>query len=318
MVVGSTGPDVVDLQRRLGAIGFTSEDPPGHFGDSTRAAVVLFQNSRGLRVDGECGPSTWSALIESDFVLGDRLLCLRSPMLRGDDVGELQFRLGVMGFDPGRVDGIFGQMTQHAVGQFQRNAGLVSDSVCGPDTIAALLRLEGRGGRSSVTGLREREALRRRSSTINTLRVAVGATGDTSGLTLQITRQLQNAGSTVLHLANPEWSDQARSTNEFAADVFIGVVITDEQAVEAYFYASTGYVSVGGQLLAELIIEELPATPGWSIGSVSGMRVPILRETRPPAVLLRLGDPRSVQAGSDLIIAAIHNALMKWVEHPYS
>lgn len=318
MVVGSNGPDVVDLQRRLGAIGFTSDDQPGDFGESTRAAVVLFQNSRGLRVDGECGPSTWSSLIESDFVLGDRLLCLRSPMLRGDDVGELQFRLGVMGFDPGRVDGIFGQMTQHAVGEFQRNAGLVSDSVCGPDTIAALLRLEGRGGRSSVTGLRERELLRRRTSTINTLRVAIGAIEDDPGLTLQITRQLQNAGSTVLHLSHPEWSEQARSTNEFAADVFIGLMITDEQSAEAYYFASTGYESAGGQSLAELIIEELPATPGWGIGSVSGMRIPILRETRPPAVLLRLGDLESVVASSDLIIAAVHNALMKWVEHPYS
>lgn len=318
MVVGSSGPDVVDLQRRLGAIGFVSEDLPGEFGESTRAAVVLFQNSRGLRVDGDCGPSTWSALIESAFVLGDRLLCLRSPMLRGDDVGELQFRLGVMGFDPGRVDGIFGHMTQHAVGQFQRNAGLVSDWVCGPDTIAALLRLEGRGGRSSVTGLRERVNLRRRTSTINTLRVAIGSTVDTMGVIDQIVEQLDNAGSTVLRLDDPEWSDQARTANEFQADVFIGLVIADEQAAEAYFYASTGYESVGGRMLAELVMEELPATPGWSIGNIAGMRLPILRETRPPAIILRLGDPDSVEAGSDLVVAAVHNALMKWVEHPYS
>lgn len=317
-MVGSTGQDVADLQRRLGAIGFTTEDPPGEFGDSTRAAVVLFQNSRGLRVDGECGPSTWSALIESDFVLGDRLLCLRSPMLRGDDVGELQFRLGVMGFDPGRVDGIFGQMTQHAVGEFQRNAGLISDSVCGPDTIAALLRLEGRGGRSSVTGIRERENLRRRSATMGALRVAIGTNHPTTDITRQIRRQLEEAGATVLHLDHPEWSDQAKETNDFDADVFIGLQITTDQSAEAYFYASTGYESVGGRLLAELLIEELPATPGWGIGTVSGMRVPVLRETRPPAVLIRLGDEESVRSGADLVVVAVHNALMKWLEHPYS
>ncbi len=37
-------------------------------------------------------------------------------------------------------------MTQSAVGDFQRNAGLVSDEVCGPETVACLRRLEGRGG----------------------------------------------------------------------------------------------------------------------------------------------------------------------------
>lgn len=319
MLVGSTGPDVADLQRRLDAIGFTSDDDVGVFGDSTRAAVVLFQNSRGLAVDGVCGVSTWSALIESDFTLGDRLLCLRSPMLRGDDVGELQLRLGVLGFDPGRVDGIFGHMTQHAVGQFQRNAGLVSDSVCGPDTVAALLRLEGRGGRSSVTGLRERENLKRRSSTINSLRVAVGTTDTESTVGRQIAHQLENAGSTVIYLDHPEWSDQATAANEFGADVFIGVtLVEDEQVAEAYFYTSTGYESVGGRALAEMLIEELPATPGWSVGAISGMRLPVLRETRPPAVLLRLGDRESVGTSADLIVAAVHNALMTWVEHPFS
>lgn len=303
----------------MGAIGFTSDDEPGEFGESTHAAVVLFQNSRGLRVDGICGVSTWSALIESDFLLGDRLLCLRSPMLRGDDVGELQLRLGVMGFDPGRVDGIFGYMTQHAVGQFQRNAGLVSDSVCGPETVAALLRLEGRGGRSSVTGLRERENLRRRTSTISSLRVAIGTTDDSTTVAHQIALQLENAGSTVLYLDHPEWSDQAIATNEFAADVFIGLtMVSDEQVAETYFYTSTGYESVGGRTLAEMVMDELPATPGWGIGTVSGMRLPVLRETRPPAILVRLGDHQSVVASSDLIVAAVHNALMTWVEHPYS
>ncbi len=314
---GSTGPDVTDLQRRLCAVGFqTSMD--GVFGEATARAVQDFQQSRGLRVSGNCGPTTWSALIESDFHLGDRLLCLRSPMLRGDDVGELQLRLGVMGFDPGRVDGILGPMTQHAVAEFQRNAGLVSDAVCGPDTVAALVRLEGRGGRSSVTSLRERENLRRRSSTLSNLRLAVGSADAGNPLVPRVVSELQRAGSKTLLLEGIDWSMQAVQANTFSADAFLGLtILPDDQVAEAYFFAAKGYESVGGRSLAELIMAELPASPGWGIGTVSGMREPILRETKPPAVLVRLGDREGVESSMDLVVAAIHTALARWVEHRY-
>lgn len=309
---------MLDLQRRLKAVGLSIDDPPGEFRDSTLEAVRKFQQSRNLRIDGSCGSSTWSALIESKFRLGDRLLCLRSPMLRGDDVRDLQLRLGVMGFDPGRVDGIFGPMTQNAVGEFQRNAGVVSDSVCGPDTVAALLRLEGRGGRSSVTGLREREQLRRQSSTIPNLRIAIGSIDTGSEIVTGIASELQRAGSTVLLIEGLDWSAQAAQVNSFDADVYVGfTLVPDEQIAEACFFAVPGYESVGGKPLAELIIEELPASPGWGIGRVAGMRHPILRETRPPAVLIRLGDRTSITSSTDLVIASVCSALTAWLNHPY-
>ena len=46
-----------------------------------------FQEQRGLRVDGICGPETWGALIESGFQLGDRLL-----YLSGDDAARRRRR----------------------------------------------------------------------------------------------------------------------------------------------------------------------------------------------------------------------------------
>ena len=52
-------------------------------------------------------------------------------MLRGDDVAELQQRLCTLGFDTGRVDGIFGDATVRALGEFQRNAGLPVDGIVG-------------------------------------------------------------------------------------------------------------------------------------------------------------------------------------------
>ena len=66
-----------------------------------------------------------------------------------------------MGFDAGRADGIFGQRTEIAVREFQRNVGLAADGTCGPATLRALARLRRTvvGGRAQW--IRESEQLHR-------------------------------------------------------------------------------------------------------------------------------------------------------------
>mgnify|MGYP000449767565 CR=1 FL=1 len=51
-----------------------------------------------------CDETTWTALVEANWKLGDRLLFLTSPNLRGDDIAELQHGLSRLGFDCGRVE----------------------------------------------------------------------------------------------------------------------------------------------------------------------------------------------------------------------
>ena len=161
---GSGGEAVRDLQQRLGALGYpVPPDELGRFGTLTGDAVSAFQAARGLRSDGICGRETWAALVESGFRFGDRMLYRRRPMLRGDDVAELQRRLNALGFDAGREDGILGDDTTSALTEFQRNAGITADGICGPETIAALDRLnrpplEGLA-EGEVASVREREAL---------------------------------------------------------------------------------------------------------------------------------------------------------------
>lgn len=61
--VGSTGPDVTYLQQRLIALGYLTGTADGVFGTGTQAAVIKFQQAKGINpADGEVGPATWAAL----------------------------------------------------------------------------------------------------------------------------------------------------------------------------------------------------------------------------------------------------------------
>lgn len=62
-----------------------------------------------------------------------------------NDVRFIQTRLKALGYtDVGRVDGSFGDATERAVKDFQRDNGLVSDGIVGPSTLARLNTATGR------------------------------------------------------------------------------------------------------------------------------------------------------------------------------
>ncbi len=313
---GSVGTEVLDLQRRLDAVGcLTAPDRPGRFGTATDRALRQFQRSRGLEATGSCDMHTWTMLLESEFNLGDRLLCLRSPMMRGEDVSEVQLRLGTLGFDSGRVDGIFGPTTRQAVGGFQRNAGLIFDEVCGPDTFEALIRLQGRAGTASVTTVRERVELERVQADLKSLRVALGSEAPAETLIVSLAARLSPQVS-ALTLTDGDWSDQAKAANDFDASLYLGILRGSDDLMESFYFSTTGFESVGGHVLADLILKEMPATPGLKMGKARGMRLPILRETRPPAVLLKLGKGHEAGRSDDVVVNSLHRALERWASEP--
>jgi N-acetylmuramoyl-L-alanine amidase len=282
----SAGEAVRDLQQRLAAAGYTSaDDETGTYGPSTEAAVRAFQDARGIRVDGICGPETWAAVVESGFALGDRLLYQRSPNLRGDDVSELQHRLNALGFDAGREDGILGHQTAAALREFQRNTGFSVDGILGPETLRALARVGSRTP-GSVAAVREREELRRpRRLADHRVYVAVAPEFQTLGDV--VGRALSGVGAqTITDLSGEDDSTIAQRANQYEADLFIGLRAGDRPGCRCLYFASGEFRSEAGYRVAEAIQSELEAVlPTAEADGAGGRTFAILRETRMAAVV---------------------------------
>lgn len=308
---GTRGGSVRDVQARLGALGYRI-DPTEHgtFGPGTETAVREFQQRRRLLVDGAVGPETWEELVEAGYALGDRVLYLRYPYDRGDDVRGLQASLNLLGFDAGREDGIFGERTDRAVKEFQRNVGLPADGIVGSTTVDAIGRLRPVAGRPGRAAVREAEALSRLSATLQGARIAVdpghgagepGVTGPTGLSEAEVSYRTAEALADELAVrgaspfllrswnTNPTPSERARAANAGGAEVLVAVhmnshVDPSAEGASTYFYGREDWASQAGQRLAELVQAELTSRLGLKDGRTHPQALTLLRETQMPAV----------------------------------
>ncbi|MFM8563104.1 MAG: peptidoglycan-binding protein [Acidimicrobiia bacterium] len=305
-----TGEAVRQLQRRLGAAGFLPESGvvPDVYCSATRHAVAEFQRDRGLTVTGVCDEGTWTALVEAWWNLGDRPLMLRSPNLRGDDVEELQRLLSRLGFDVGRIDGIFGALAARAVRHFQENAGLDIDGVCTAETVAVLRRLSKMTGDGpGIAAVRDAEHART-GHPLAGRRVAVGRFGGHTDVADALTEALRDHGAMLLDAGDGDPAQQGATSNLFGADVYVGIEVNDSDPARVAYYSVPAFESAGGRALAHLVERHLrDVVPRLT---VQGMRLPILRETKMPAVLLSFGP--SAAGSSRRIADAIFLALLAW------
>ena len=290
-------------------------DPEGSFGPSTRAAVEAFQRQRGLRIDGIVGAHTWATLIEAGVSLGDRPLYRTHPMLRGDDVADLQSRLCSLGFDTGRVDGIFGDNTAEAVAVFQRNVQLPVDGIAGRLTVNEINRVTANHQTLSlVTPLREAERRRHEPPTLRGRHIGIGESGGLGTIAGALTRRLTAAGARVTLLGHPDESAQAQEANIAQIDAFIGLRLTVATlSCNVSYWSGYAAESLRGRELAMAVVAEVPLVIGGS-GSVEGMSLAILRETRMPAVVVEIGPLEAVIERSGPLADALARAISTWAE----
>ena len=302
-----------DLQRRLSYVGFgASPAEIGAYCEATEESVARFQEARGLRPTGVCDEETWNALVEAGWGLGDRLLKLTSPNMRGDDVTALQGELCRLGFDAGRVDGIFGPRTANALLEFQRSCGMPGDGVCGPETIRSLDRLGRQSGQGpGVSALREAERIRSLPHFVD-CRIVVGQFGGLSSLARAIARTARAKGADVILVDEPDADAQAEAANRFRAHVYLGLEASIEPVSEFFYYQVPAFESTAGRALAEQLSQTLQPLLA-STPRVEGIRLPVLRETRMPAVLCRLGPVRSVADNASALAQGCAQAVEIWI-----
>jgi N-acetylmuramoyl-L-alanine amidase len=313
---GDRGDAVRDVQRRLLALGhrIAADELAGRFGPSTDEAVRAFQRRRGLPADGMVGPDTWGRIVEAGYRLGDRTLYMRAPPFRGDDVLDLQRRLNQLGFDVGREDGIFGAASGRALLDFQRNVGMKSDGIVGPETVEALERIHPVQPGPGRAFVREAEHVRAMRGSIAGSRIAidpghgpddpgnVGPSGATEAdLALLLASDLadalvaMDASPTLLRTAHdtPSPSERARAANDLDAAICVSLHLNgggpSEQGCTCAYFGTDETYSPAGHRLAERIQDALTSNFALVDGRTHRLTISLLRETRMPAVQVQPG-----------------------------
>jgi N-acetylmuramoyl-L-alanine amidase len=279
--------------------------------------VRAFQRQRGLHDHGDCDEATWLALVEASWRLGDRPLKLVAPNLRGDDVGTLQTLLGKLGFDCGRVDGIFGPLTAKALREFQRHSGVDDDGVCGQSTAKALLTISSRTGSGpGMATIRELERLGAVGASLQDQRIVVGQYGGLSTLMRSVAQELRANGARVIAVDELNPSRQAAAANRYGASVYVGFEASATPMATISYYSTEGFTSAGGQSLASWLATTLAETAALSYLKTAGMRLPVLRETRMTAVVCSLGPVKRVTDAAAAVAGAVVEAVAAWSVAP--
>lgn len=235
--------------------------------------------------------------------------------MRGEDVAELQNRLGSLGFDAGRVDGIFGPDTLHALKDFQRNVGLPVDGICGPTTVEELLRVFGRSS-TNVHSLKELEQIRSQTRSLSDLTVTITHQGFMDAPSELLRSILAIRGAHAHVIMHPDPSKLASLSNAQHADLCIHV---EEQPSkqEIHYYQGFSYTSASGKVLAHLIARYMSSPECGLNISVLGLNVPVLRETRMTAVTISVEDASFWVLQSPKTARAIAQAITEWTSSDF-
>ena len=299
---GGVVTTITTTLHRLGLIGEIKD----LFDDEVVQSIRAFQQARGLSVSGVIDSPTEKALEEARWKLGDRSLRIQQPNMRGDDVAVLQSRLVEMGFNPGRVDGIYGPNTELAVKEFQKSVGATVDGVCGPGTVISLMRLMRTVTGGAPTELRAQADRAKRGPALSDKVIVLDPSprNEISAITFDLAQKVEGRlialGVSVFLTRSatsaPTESERINFANSVNADLVISIGIDNYQnekahGVSTYFYGSDqhGIHSLVGERFATLAQREICARTDLANNRTHAKTWDLLRLTKAPTIRLELG-----------------------------
>jgi N-acetylmuramoyl-L-alanine amidase len=301
LTIGGSGDLVLQVTNylcRLNLLKFESLE----FNTVVEVAVKEFQQSRGLIVTGVVDAITLRVLDEARWKLGDRVLSLLSPMMRGDDVAALQSQLSEMGFNCGRVDGIFGIESESAVKEFQRSVGAKVDGRCGPATIMSIMRLKKMVSGGAPLQLRDATTRAERGPALSGKVIVIDPSDATDifDLAQRLEGRLIALGVNVFltrtSSSTPKESERIEIANLTNADLVISLhqdryINSKAHGVATYYYGSDshGIHSIVGERFATLVQREICARTDLLNCRIQAKTWDLLRLIKAPIVRIELG-----------------------------
>jgi N-acetylmuramoyl-L-alanine amidase len=270
-----------------------------------------------LTATGVINEITARVLEEARFKLGDRILSFNQAIvMRGDDVSNLQARLIQMGFNCGKVDGIYGANTEVAVKEFQKSVGILADGKCGPATLIALMRLVKTVSGGAPSALREnvRHAVRSPALANKVIVLDPSWGGEFTGenengvveaeVVFDLAQRLEgrfialgvNVVLTRSAKNSPLEKDRIQVANSVSADLVIALKVDtykneNANGVATYYYGrdDQGVSSVVGARFANLLQREICARTDLLNCRTHAKSWDLLRLTQAPTVRIDLG-----------------------------
>ncbi|MFT3713277.1 MAG: peptidoglycan-binding protein [Archangium sp.] len=135
---GATGNAIANVQKHLKAAGFDPKHTTGKFDERTEAMVKQFQSKSKLPVTGTVDGRTWKALQKS-FILSKKPADPAQALNeRSGAVKASETLLKKLGFNPGKIDGLFDKKTLRAVKAYEKKAHLTQDGKIGTNELAKM------------------------------------------------------------------------------------------------------------------------------------------------------------------------------------
>lgn len=128
---GDRGTEVSSLQRKLKKMDYLKGAVDGIYGNDTEEAVRKFQKKKKLPVTGKVNKAAFDA-ISSAYAEESKDNVL-TPGDSGKKVIRLQNKLLLHGYNPGNVDGVYGEGTADAVRRFQAEENLARTGIADGD-----------------------------------------------------------------------------------------------------------------------------------------------------------------------------------------